>query len=88
MTHSTEPHSITTDVKCCARCGQGHTELIFKPFAKNPIKEEKKDDKGKTVVHIFSHWALCPVLREPLILEIVDDEEYKLAAAVLDDPRR
>lgn len=56
--------SITTDVGRCARCGGDHSLLSFSPFT-NPIEESD----GSVM---WTHWALCPVNGEPILLATVD----------------
>jgi len=41
------------DVTKCARCNKNHRALVFKGF--------------KQSVSQYTHWALCPVTKEPLI---------------------
>jgi hypothetical protein len=48
----------------CIRCGKNHKRLTFKPFQKTPPSE-------------FTHWALCPHTKEPVLL----------ASVMSDDPR-
>ena len=49
------------DLKGCARCGaDGHANLLFRKFKGNPV--EHGDGQVDT------HWAMCPVLGEPIIL--------------------
>jgi hypothetical protein len=48
---------VTVDVHRCARCGNDHKALRFSQF------QERNIDKN-------THWALCPVLQEPILLEV------------------
>lgn len=56
---------LVINVKSCARCGQDH-EVGFMPFSKNGIDS-------------FTHWGMCPVLGEPLILMALEDDANKEA---------
>lgn len=47
--------NATVTVRCCQRCGQDH-ELVFKPLS-NPAD-------------LFTHWSLCPLLQEPVLLAV------------------
>lgn len=49
---------VTTDISGCARCGDTHVELEFIPLG-SPCGE-------------FTHWAMCPVRHEPLLLKVTD----------------
>lgn len=54
-----ENRSFTTDVSKCARCGQDHESLVFSPLNNHPT---------------YSHWVLCPVTFQPILLRIVSCE--------------
>lgn len=57
--------TITADVKKCARCGDSHLQLMFFPFTQAP----DGDEYGS-----WSHWTLCPKLREPILFDAPDEE--------------
>jgi hypothetical protein len=48
-------------VNGCARCGKNHKTLLFKPFAYPVLLES---------VLMFTHWAMCPRRKEPLLMRI------------------
>ena len=50
--------TITTNVGECARCGEDHNDIKFKELIR-PIK----DNDGR-----WTHWALCPTNKEPIIM--------------------
>ncbi len=50
------PDSVSTSVEACARCGEGHEGLLFLAF------DAPVDD--------FTHWALCPKVEQPILLQI------------------
>ena len=53
-------------IKGCARChGEGHESLLFKAFV-HPV--EIKDEPP------FTHYAICPVTDDPIMLQIWDEE--------------
>lgn len=53
------------DQKGCARCGADeHRQISFRPFT-NPV--EMNDGE-------FTHWAICPVTREPILLFVTKGE--------------
>lgn len=54
---------FTTNINNCARCGENHTNLLFKKFT--------NDCNG------FTHFAICPTNQEPILLKIVEDNEDK-----------
>jgi hypothetical protein len=49
----------TVDVNKCQRCGQDHAQVDFELLA-NPADE-------------FTHWALCPVSQQPILLAEIDE---------------
>lgn len=51
---------LIVSIQSCARCGQDHTNLEFKQFT-NPVE----DSDGT----MWTHWALCPVNGEPILLK-------------------
>ena len=53
-----------TDVGRCARCGDDHAKVEFKPFTNPP-----ESGPGFTAI-AFSHWASCPKNGEPILLFI------------------
>jgi hypothetical protein len=62
---------IRTDITGCARCdGKGHRGLVFKPF-KFPAKCEHDD------ATVFTHWATCPTVYEPILLYFPDLPENR-----------
>jgi len=57
-------HNNNLDIKRlvnCARCGEEHLNLVAKPFT---VPADK-----------YTHWMMCPVLHEPILVEVEDDEE-------------
>ena len=54
--------TMKVDVQRCARCGEDHQAMEFNRFD-TPLDEE------------WTHWALCPVRHEPVVLKIVDTED-------------
>lgn len=48
---------IRTTVFSCARCGCDHVGIVFSEFARQ--------------CGDLTHWALCPVMREPILMQIV-----------------
>jgi len=51
-------------IKNCARCQQEHTDMKFSPF-NIPIRLGNRR---------YTHWTICPNTKEPIILEVVNDE--------------
>lgn len=51
--------SKVLDVDDCARCGQAHDGLAFKPLT-NPIES--------SLFESLTHWAMCPELDQPILL--------------------
>lgn len=47
----------------CARCGGTHEKLEFQQLTR-PMVESKN-----------THWAMCPVVHEPIMLRVVADDE-------------
>jgi hypothetical protein len=50
-------NTVHVDVRCCARCGTDHEQLRFSEFQGKPVEKS-------------NYWALCPVLDEPILLEV------------------
>jgi hypothetical protein len=59
-------------VKNCARCGQDH-EVEFREFVQNGVGD-------------LTHWGMCPVLNEPILMRIieVDAEEVTIIKNSID----
>lgn len=55
---------IKTTIDGCARCGDKHVDLEFKLFVKNSIM----DANG---TH-WNYWAMCPNIKEPILLKIIE----------------
>jgi hypothetical protein len=54
--------TITTDVFHCARCGENHEALVFQKFTRPMVDEDST---------VWKHWAMCPVLHEPILLSAI-----------------
>ncbi len=54
-------------VRRCPRCQEPHKNLCFKQYKIAPASFD-----GTTVV--ATHWAMCPVMGEPLMRLILDDQ--------------
>jgi hypothetical protein len=50
---------MKVSIKRCARCGGDHLSLIFTPLSNPP--------------HEFTHWAMCPVSKEPILMKSIPD---------------
>jgi len=50
---------MKTEIKCCARCEKDH-EVEVKVFTNPPP--------------IYTHWALCPNLNEPILIKIIEED--------------
>lgn len=59
------PRGTPVQVYSCARCTQDH-QLYFQKFIYHSVT-----GLGDIV---FTHWAICPVLNEPVLMRIVDTE--------------
>ena len=49
---------ITTDVKCCARCGEDHQKVVFTKLSRPHPRH--------------THWAPCPKNKEPIMMRVVE----------------
>lgn len=56
---------IIKSITSCARCGNDHESLLFKEM-KRPIPDGEDDVP-------WTHWALCPVSKDPILLCIMQD---------------
>lgn len=59
------PEPLFADVKDCVRCGEDHDHLWFQVLT-NPMF-------GGYDIADWTHWALCPRLGEPVLLQVTDD---------------
>lgn len=51
----------------CARCGRDHAKLRFFKLEK-PMRVSSQHG-GSTFVAWFEHWAMCPLRREPIMMQ-------------------
>lgn len=58
---SFEKKPVKIGVMSCARCGQDHDELEFKPCKRGPIP---------TATGLATHWATCPETGDPILMRI------------------
>jgi hypothetical protein len=61
-----DPEGVTTTISNCARCKGIHKDIIFKPLA------------GETI-GVYTHWAMCPETKMPIVLQVLDPSEAKFA---------
>jgi hypothetical protein len=47
----------------CARCNESHENLEFHQFT-NPVRD-------------LTHWTLCPITKEPILMRVILDDEPK-----------
>lgn len=59
------PRGVPVQVYSCARCTQDH-QMYFVTFAYHPVTSQDAVE--------FTHWGMCPVLNEPVLMRIVDTE--------------
>ena len=52
--------SFTTDIYNCARCGQDHKQMEFKPLV-SPVRHHITEQVEST------HWAMCPNSLQPVL---------------------
>lgn len=64
--------SLVLPVQHCARCGQDHEKLNYKAFV-NPIEDEDGT--------VWSHWALCPVTGDPVLMRKLPDFDANFGSA-------
>jgi hypothetical protein len=51
----------------CARCKQDHEDLTF----------EKLEYPHEVKSEVWTHWAPCPTNGQPIMLTILDEDEYE-----------
>ena len=57
--------AFAMDLVGCARCGgDGHPDLLFHPYT-HPVECEEIE---------FTHWAICPTLKEPILFATVEKD--------------
>lgn len=56
---------VPVQVHSCARCSQDH-QMYFVTFAYHPVTSQDAVE--------FTHWGMCPVLNEPVLMRIVNTE--------------
>lgn len=62
---ASKPHGVKVQVYGCARCTQDH-QIYFKPFIYQPVIDKDEVE--------YTHWAMCPVLNEPILMRIIDED--------------
>lgn len=55
------------DIKECGLCGKDHGQVLFKKFSK-PLKKDQ----------LYDYWAMCPILREPILLRVDSSDKIVL----------
>lgn len=55
--------NILLDITKCVRCDQDHRAVAFTPFMRAPTQ--------------FTHWAMCPVTNEPMLVGSITEEGAK-----------
>lgn len=60
---------VTISLTGCSRCGQEHIAVEFHRLTQPMLVELWSDDLGYTAVR-FTHWALCPTNKEPILLSL------------------
>lgn len=60
-----DPYGTSVQVYNCARCTQDH-QLYFKQFIYHPVTDINSVP--------YTHWAMCPVLNEPVLMRIIDED--------------
>lgn len=55
--------TITVDVASCARCGQDHASVVFRPLT-FPIEMDSGEPD-------LTHWAACPNNGQPILMRRV-----------------
>lgn len=51
--------NMTIEINKCARCGGDH-KLTFEPLTNH--------DR-------YTHWSLCPIVSQPILMIVVDDDD-------------
>jgi len=54
---------LVATIKNCARCGETHPNLEFEKLARAFISDTET----------YQYWAMCPKLREPVLLAVLDN---------------
>lgn len=60
--HGVREKPVVITVKCCARCQGIHEDMEFEKLVGEPIDGVEGD---------YTHWAMCPVKEQPIVLAIV-----------------
>lgn len=55
---------IISKLTGCARCGETHVHLTFKPFT-HPPKQTKVISADNPV---YTHFCMCPTMQEPILM--------------------
>lgn len=54
------------DMKGCARCGGEHVALSF-----SALKRPMRVECGQRDWEEFTHWATCPITKEPILAHMM-----------------
>lgn len=57
-----DQRTIGVNIKGCARCGEDHKNIKAHEFYKSPVGD-------------YTHFAMCPVYEEPILIKIKKDGE-------------
>lgn len=52
-------------IKKCVRCGESHPRVEFKEFINMPVRLP------------YTHWGMCPVTNEPILMYILFTQEWE-----------
>jgi hypothetical protein len=59
---------LSISVVNCARCDTTHESLVFKRFL-SPVR--------RCDTLLYTHWSICPVTREPILLRVTEEANYE-----------
>lgn len=65
------------ELKNCARCGETHADLPFKPLAR-PVYDDRDGE-------LYTHWAPCPTNGDPIMMLVMPSTDEERCAEVITD---
>ncbi len=81
-------HEFWGEVKNCARCGFHHRQVRWRRFGLLPVtptNKEPKFFKNATGPRAgYTHWGLCPVMGEPIMMTVSEVTTAEAKDDILD----
>lgn len=63
----TDESIVIESLEGCERCGRDHAKMRF--FKLEKPMHVSSEHAGSTFAAWFTHWAMCPLRREPIMMQ-------------------